>query len=61
MYTLARTIEISDYVWADNRAESNKRCQMIFYRVEILQGKIKSVKNPKNSLNYKRKKRSKNC
>ena len=56
MYMLARTIKISDYVWADNRAESNKRYQMIFYHVEILQGKIKSVKNPKNSLNYKRKK-----
>lgn len=56
MRTLARTIEISDYVWADNRAESNKRCQMIFYRVEILQGRIKSVKNPKNSLKYKRQK-----
>ena len=50
----ARTIEISDYVWADNRAECNKCCQMIFYRVEILQGKIKSIKNPKNSLIYKR-------
>ena len=54
MHMLARTIEISDYIWVDNRAESNKRCQMIFYRVQILQGKIKSVKDLKNSMNYKR-------
>ena len=56
MCRLARTIKISDYVRAGKRAENNKHCQMVFYCVEILQGKIKSVKNLKNTLKYERSK-----
>ena len=56
-YTLTRTIKTSDYVRAGKRAENSKHCQMVFYRVEILQGKIKSVKNLKNTLKYNRSKK----
>ena len=56
MCMLARTIKTSDYVRPGKRAENSKHCQMVFYHVEIIQGKIKSVKNLKNTLKYMRSK-----